>query len=250
MQRRQLLQLGLLAAPTIIVPNAARAQGAELIIGSAATNPPFGFKDGDGYSGFDFEVFNEVAKGMGRKWRVQSMEFGALIPALQSGSIDGIVSQLFIRPARQKVIDFSDPYYRSGLIAVVSADNKTIRTSEDLAGKTIGTETGTLAVDFIKEHIKGANIAQLPSVNNALLALEAGRTDAVIYDKPVLMYYSANAGKGKIRILQPTLEGLDVGVGYRKGSPLVAPTNATLAAMRSDGRLKAIREKWFGAGAD
>lgn len=206
MQRRALLQFGLIAAPTIILSNSVRAEDTELIIGSTATKPPFGFKDGDHYSGFDFEVFNEVAKAMKRKWRVQAMEFGALIPALQTGSIDAIVSQLFIKPARQKVIDFSDPYYKSGLIAVVNADNKTIRTPEDLAGKTIGTETGTLAVDFIKEHIKGATIAQLPSVNNALLALEAGRTDAVIYDTPVLMYYVNDAGKGKVRAIRPALE--------------------------------------------
>lgn len=250
MQRRHFLQSSLLAAPAIIIPGATRAQEAELVIGSAATNPPFGFRDGDRYSGFDFEVFNEIAKGMNRKWRLHSMEFGALIPALQTGNIDAIVSQLFIRPARQKVIDFSDPYYKSGLMAAISMDNKTIRSSEDLVGKTIGTETGTLAVDYIKDNIKGATIAQLPSINNALLALEAGRTDAVIYDKPVLMYYAANAGKGKVKVIQPTLQGLDVGVGFKKGSPLVASANATLAAMRSDGRLKAIREKWFGPGEE
>lgn len=250
MQRRELLQMGLIAAPTILLSNSARAQEGELIVGSAATNPPFGFRDGERYAGFDFEVFTEIAKGLNRKWKLQSMEFGALIPALQTGNIDAIVSQLFIRPARQKVIDFSDPYYKSGLIAVTRIDNKTINSVDDLAGKTIGTETGTLAVEFIKEHVKGATIAQLSSVNNALLALEAGRTDAVVYDKPVLMYYGANVGKGKIRIVHPALEGLDVGVGFKKGSPLVAPTNAALAAMRADGRLKAIREKWFGVGAD
>jgi glutamine transport system substrate-binding protein len=246
MQRRKILELGLFAAPAIIIANPVRAQDTELVIGSNATNPPFGFKDGDKYSGFDFEVFGEIAKAMNRKWRVHFMEFGALIPALQTGSIDAIVSQLFIKPARQKVIDFSDPYYRSGLIAMTSADNKTIRTPEDLAGKTIGTETGTLAVDFIKENIKGATIAQLPAINNALLAMQAGRTDAVIYDRPSLLYYAANAGKGKVRAIHPALEGQDVGVGFKKGSPLVAPANAALAAMKADGRLKALREKWFG----
>lgn len=251
MQRRQLLRFGAIAAPAILLsPHAAWAQDGELVIGTAATNPPFGFREGDHYAGFDMEVFDEIAKGLKRKWRAQPMEFGALIPALQTGNIDAIVSQLFIKPARQKVIDFSDPYYRSGLIAAVNIDNKTIRTPDDLTGKTIGTETGTLAVDFIKEHVKGATVAQLSSVNNALLALQAGRTDAVVYDMPVLMYYAANAGKGKVRIVHPALEGQDVGVGFKKGSPLVASANATLAAMRTDGRLKAIREKWFGADAE
>ena len=249
MQRRKLLRYGLVALPAVSLLGRARAEDTELVIGSNATNPPFGFRDGDHYSGFDFEVFGEIAKSLNRKWRVQFMEFGALIPALQTGNIDAIVSQLFIKPARQKVIDFSDPYYRSGLIALTGIDNKTIHTADDLAGKTIGTETGTLAVDYIKEHIKSATIAQLPSINNALLALEAGRTDAVVYDTPHLTYYAATAGKGKVRVVQPALEGQDVGVGFKKGSPLVVPANTALAAMRADGRLKAIREKWFGAGA-
>ena len=249
MQRRKLLRYGLVAIPAASMVRLARAEDSELVIGSNATTPPFGFRDGDHYAGFDFEVFAEIAKSLNRKWRVQFMEFGALIPALQTGNIDAIVSQLFIKPARQKVIDFSDPYYKSGLIALTGIDNKTIRSADDLAGKTIGTETGTLAVDYIKDHVKGATIAQLPSINNALLALEAGRTDAVVYDTPHLTYYAATAGKGKVRIVQPPLEGQDVGVGFKKGSPLVAPVNAALTAMRTDGRLQTIREKWFGAGA-
>ena len=249
MKRRDFIKLGLIVTPAISLSFSAKAEEAELIVGSNVGSPPFAFKKDDGYSGFDIELWAEVAKGFNRKWRVQPMEFGALIPALQTRNIDAIVSQLFIKPERQKVIDFSDPYYQSGLVAVTAADNTTIKTPQDLEGKIIGTETGTIAVDFIKEHIKGATVEQLPSINNALLALEAGRTDAVVYDTPALMYYANNAGKGKVRVIHPTLEGRDVGIGFQKGSPLVASANATLAAMKADGRLKALREKWFGADA-
>jgi glutamine transport system substrate-binding protein len=245
-KRRDFIKFGLMAAPALSMSRAARSEDAELIVGSNVGSPPFAFKDGDGYSGFDIEVWAEVAKGLNRKWHVQPMQFGALIPALQTRNIDAIVSQLFIKPERQKVIDFSDPYYLSGLVAVTGVGNTTINTPEDLAGKAIGTETGTIAVDFIREHVKGASIEQMPSINNALLALEAGRTDAVVYDTPALMYYANNAGKGKVRVIRPTLEGRDVGIGFQKASPLVAPANAALAAMRADGRLKALREKWFG----
>lgn len=245
-KRRDFIKLGLIAAPAISMSWSASAEDAELIVGSNVGSPPFAFKDGDGYSGFDIEVWAQVAKGLNRKWHVQPMQFGALIPALQTKNIDAIVSQLFIKPERQKVIDFSDPYYQSGLVAITGASNTTIKTPDDLAGKAIGTETGTIAVDFIREHIKGASVEQMPTINNALLALEAGRTDAVVYDAPALMYYANNAGKGKVRVLQPKLEGRDVGIGFQKGSPLVATANATLAAMKVDGRLKALREKWFG----
>ncbi|OXC78180.1 Glutamine ABC transporter, periplasmic glutamine-binding protein [Caballeronia sordidicola] len=246
MNRRQLLQLSLAAAPAILLSRVVRAADAELIVGSNVGAPPFVFKQGDTYSGFDVEVWSEIAKGMNRKWRLQPMEFGALIPALQTRNIDVIVSQLFIKPERQQVIDFSDPYYKSGLIALTRADNTTIHTPADLAGKHIGTETGTLAVGYIKDHVKDATVEQLPSINNALLALEAGRTDAVVYDKPQMLYYANNAGKNKVRVVQPALEGLDVGIGFQKGSPLVAAVNVQLAAMKADGRLQALGRKWFG----
>jgi len=207
MNRRQLLQLSLAAAPAILLSRVVRAADAELIVGSNVGAPPFVFKQGDTYSGFDVEVWSEIAKGMNRKWRLQPMEFGALIPALQTRNID---------------------------------------TPADLAGKHIGTETGTLAVGYIKDHVKDATVEQLPSINNALLALEAGRTDAVVYDKPQMLYYANNAGKNKVRVVQPALEGLDVGIGFQKGSPLVAAVNVQLAAMKADGRLQALGRKWFG----
>ena len=125
-KRRDFIKLGLMAAPALSMSGAARSEDAELIVGSNVGSPPFAFKDGDGYSGFDIEVWAEVAKGLNRKWHVQPMQFGALIPALQTRNIDAIVSQLFIKPERQKVIDFSDPYYQSGLVAVTGIGNTTI----------------------------------------------------------------------------------------------------------------------------
>jgi glutamine transport system substrate-binding protein len=247
MNRRALLQLGLLAAPAILLARAAEADDAELVIGANAGGPPFAFKEGDTYVGFDVEIWAEVAKGLGRTWRLQPMEFGALIPALQTGNIDAVVSQLFIKPERQQVIDFSDPYYDSGLIAVVRADDTTIQSPADLDGKTIGTETGTIAVDYIKTKLKGATLEQLPTITTALLALEAGRTDAVIYDTPLLQYYAKTTGKDKVRLIYPTLAGQAVGIGFRKGSPLVAPANIQLAAMKADGRYQALVTKWFGS---
>ncbi|MGF6645102.1 transporter substrate-binding domain-containing protein [Paraburkholderia sp. GAS82] len=246
MNRRQLLQLGLAAGPAILLSRSIQAADAELVVGSNVGAPPFAFKQGDSYSGFDVEVWSEVAKGMNRKWRLQPMEFGALIPALQTHNLDVIVSQLFIKPERQQVIDFSTPYYKSGLIALTRIDNTTIHTPADLDGKHIGTETGTVAVGYVKDHFKDATLEQLPSINNALLALEAGRTDAVVYDKPLLLYYANTAGKNKVRVIVPPLEGLDVGMGFQKGSPLVTAVNLQLAAMKADGRLQALNQKWFG----
>ena len=246
MNRRALLKYSLAAVSAIALSPRLHAEDAELVVGTNVSGPPFAFLRHGTYTGFDLEVWAEVAKGMGRKWRLQPMEFSALIPALQTRNIDVIVSELFIKPERQKVIDFSIPYNRSGLIAVAQMDNAKINGVDDLAGKTIGAVTGSSSIDYIRQHITGATIAQMPSVNDALLALQAGRNDAVVYDMPEMLLYASTAGKGKVKVIHPALEGLDVGLGYQKDSPLVVSGDAQLAAMKSDGRLKALQVKWFG----
>lgn len=246
MNRRSILRFGLLAAPAIVASHGAKADDAPLMVGAHAGGPPFCFRKNGSYTGFDIDVWSEIASGIGRNWKIQPMEFDVLIPALQTRSLDVVVSQLFVKPARQKVIDFSEPYYKSGLIAVTRVDNTTIHTASDLAGKTIGAETGTIGIAYIRENIKNATIAEIPSVTEALLALEAGRTDAVVYDTPVLMYYAHTGGKGKVRVIKPDLEGRDVCIGFPKGSPLVAQANTQLAFMKKNGRLAALNEKWFG----
>ncbi|GEN60414.1 transporter substrate-binding domain-containing protein [Acetobacter nitrogenifigens] len=246
MNRRSILRLGLLAAPAMVASHGAKAGDSPLMVGVHAGGPPFCFRKRGSYTGFDIDVWSEIASGIGRNWKTQQMEFDVLIPALQTRSLDVVVSQLFVKPARQKVIDFSESYYKSGLIAVTRVDNTTIHTASDLTGKTIGAETGTIGTAYIRENIKNATIAEMPSITEALLALEAGRTDAVVYDTPVLMYYAHTGGKGKVRVIKPDLEGRDVCVGFPKGSPLVAQANTQLAFMKKNGRLAALNEKWFG----
>ena len=93
MKRRDFIKLGLIAASAISMSYAARSEDAELIVGSNVGSPPFAFKDGDGYSGFDIEVWAEVAKGLNRKWRVQPMQFGARRLGAVAEAQDRTVSQ-------------------------------------------------------------------------------------------------------------------------------------------------------------
>jgi glutamine transport system substrate-binding protein len=190
MKRHTLIALGLASLLHLGPIGSAHAQNAELVVGSTVSGPPFSFRDADSYSGFDIELWDQVAKAIGRRYRIQPMEFAGLIPALQTRNMDVVTAQLFIRPERQQIIDFSEPYYESGLIAAVKIDNAGINKPADLAGKVIGTETGTVAVNFIKTSIQNAKLEQLSDINAVLLALEAGRVEAVVYDAPKLALYA------------------------------------------------------------
>ena len=247
MDRRNLLKFSLAVATTAIVTKKLKAANAELIIGCDTSFMPFEFKQGDTYVGFDIDLWTEIANGIGRKWRLQSMDFTGLIPALQTKNIDAALACMTIREDRRRVIDFSDPYYDSGLTALVKKGaGASVRGAGDLNGKRIGAKTGTATIDFLKSNIKELNLQQFPNIDNALLELQAGRVDAVVHNTPNMLYYATTVGKGIVDVIEPPLQsGSLAGIGFPKGSDLVAPVNVELARIKKDGRYADIYRKWF-----
>jgi len=86
-----------------------------------------------------------------------------------------------------------------------------------------------------------------PNVDNAYLELRTGRVDAAMHDTPNVLYYIANAGNGEVKAVGEQMLAHEYGIAFPKGSDLVERVNASLAAMKEDGRYDAIFEKWFGA---
>ena len=246
MDRRNLLKFGLGIATSAIVLRNARAADAELIVGCDTSFMPFEFKQGETYVGFDIDLWTAIANGIGRKWRLQSLDFTGLIPALQTKNIDVALACMTIREDRRKAIDFSDPYYDSGLTALVRKGDSSVHGVADLNGKRVGAKTGTATIDFLKSNVKELTLQQFPNIDNALLELQAGRVDAVVHNTPNMVYYATTVGKEVVDVIEPPLQsGSLAGIGFPKGSELVIPVNAELAKIKKDGRYKEIYRKWF-----
>ena len=233
MLRRQLLAIGAALALVAAVP--VKAAEKELVVACDTAFVPFEFKQGDKYVGFDIDLWNEIAKDIGVKYKLQPMDFNGIVPGLQTRNIDVALAGITIREDRKKVIDFSDPYYESGLLAMVSANNKPINTVKDLDGKIIAAKTGTATADYLKANVKSKELRLFPNIDNAYLELRTGRVDAAVHDTPNVLYYVNTAGKGAV-----------YGIGFPKGSPLVPKVNAALKKIKADGRYDAIYKKWFG----
>lgn len=109
-----------------------------LRVGTTADFAPFEFQDENGsteYQGFDMDLIRAVAKEMGYTAEIQNVNFDGLIPAMESGNIDIIASGMTINEERKNQVEFSDPYYISGLTIVVPKDNTDINGFADLKGK-------------------------------------------------------------------------------------------------------------------
>lgn len=221
------------------------AQAEDIVVATDTAFVPFEFKEGDTYVGFDIDMWDAIAKEIGVTYELRPMDFAGIIPALQTGQVDVALAGITIKPERQKVIDFSDGYYDSGLMLMVPTDS-TIQTSADLAGKKLAVKTGTSSSDYAEEHFKDTEIRKFPNIDNAYLELRTGGVDAAMHDTPNVLYYVNTAGGGAVKAVGEQMMAHQYGIGFPKGSELTAKVNKALADMKADGRYDAIYVKWFG----
>jgi len=198
--------------------------------------------------GFDMDILREVANRAGFEYRLQTMSFNGIIPALQTGSVDIALAGITITEKRERIVDFSAPYYDSGLRLLVSANDSTVGNIDDLTGKRVACKIGSTSYDFLQRRIGDAakEIIPYPDSADMYMALMSGSVDAVLYDAPNVGYFAQTRGRDRVKTVGPLYEGQQYGIALVAGSPWRDKVNAALAAMREDGSYAAIYEKWFG----
>ncbi len=218
-----------------------------LVVAHDTNFKPFEFKNAKGeYTGFYIELWKEVAKRLGLDYKMQPMDFNGIIPGLQTAQVDVGIAGMTINDERAKVVDFSDPYYDSGLSILVRADDDKITKVEDLEGKVVATKLGTSSPDFLKANVKTKELKLFPNNDGMFFELQAGRADAAFFDLPVVQEYANTAGKGKAKVVGPVYEGQSYGIAFPKGSDLRDKVNEALKAMRADGSYEKLYIEWFG----
>ena len=118
--------------------------GKKYIIAMDTTFAPFEFEDSQGNRvGIDVELLEAIAKDQGFEYEARAIGFDAALQAVESGQADGILAGCSITEERQKKMDFSTPYFDSGISMAVSKDNDSIQSYEDLRGKKVAVKVGT-----------------------------------------------------------------------------------------------------------
>jgi len=127
----------------------------------------------------------------------------------------------------------------------VSQLRPTIEGLSDLQGRRVLTVAGSTADDFLLvKEVRHATVERIDEAYDALLNDEA---DAIVFDSPVLLFYSHNQGYGLVRVVGSIFREKNYGIALPTGSPLREPINAALLRLNSSGRYDKIYEKWFGA---
>jgi len=235
------------AAGASALTSAARAETG-LNVGAYPTNPPFETKMPSGaFEGFEVDIVNEAAKRVGMTADIADYGFQALFAAVASKRIDVAISTITITPDRLKSVSFTQPYYDSDM-GIAAKEDSPVKAVGDLKGKILGYLSGSTGEKWVKDNQTADGFGEVKGYKtqqDLLLDLSAGRVDAVVSDIPG-MQFSFKTMKG-LAVKDRIKTGEQYGLMMGKDSPDLAKLNDALSAMKTDGTLAKIHEKWFGA---
>lgn len=211
------------------------------------TSAPFGVTGTDGQpDGFDVDVAKLVAKYLGVKLELVPVTSQNRIPYLLTNRVDMVISLFSITPERALQVSFSSPYAAVGTIVTARTDKK-ISTFADLKGMKVGVPRGTIPDTLLtRMALPDVQIVRFDDEATSLQALASGQVDALGSSTTALVVL--NRGKTQKEFERKlTLVENHFGIGVRRGQfDLLQWLNSFVYAIRINGELNAITEKWTG----
>jgi polar amino acid transport system substrate-binding protein len=254
-----LAALGLAALPA---PRSAQAASAALPADITATKtitycssftlPPLEFFSATQQpEGSDFDLGNALAKRLGLQAKWVNVPFAGLIPNLLAGHCDVVLSGLFIKPERLKVIN-EIPYMNAREGFLLKAGAPALSGSEALSGEKAATVTGTMATQLLnqasallqKDGKKPITVVMFPDNASALQQVQFGQVAAYGVAYETALYYN-HLEPSQFELGGPPYFKILTGIGVAKNQPgLQAALTGTLHGMMADGSYAAIFKKW------
>jgi len=195
--------------------------------------------------GYDVEIAKKLAEGMGKELVIVKTKWDGLTPAVQSGTIDGIIAGMSPMADRRLTLDFSDYYYSSDLVIVVKKGSKYEKATslKDFSGAKITAQQNTFhytVIDQIPYVKKQTAMADFPAMR---VSLESGIIDGYVSEKPEgVSATSANAKFGMAEFAKGqgfefTADDIAISVGIKKGNTeLLNDINQVLAGISQEQR--------------
>ena len=218
----------------------------KLLVATDATWPPFESinEQTKEIEGFDIDLFNAVAEKAGLEIEYVNVAFDPLLAGIAQCQYDVAISAMTITEERSQKMLFSDPYFEAGQIVTVRADNSDISGKDALAGKTVGAQIGTTGAIIIGD-MKSATLKTYDDIGLAYQDLMNGQIDAVVADNPLALEY-VNKNSAKLKIAGEVFTEEYYGIAICKSNTeLQAKINAGLKAVREEGLIEELIQKWI-----
>ncbi|MDO5425878.1 MAG: amino acid ABC transporter substrate-binding protein [Eubacteriales bacterium] len=221
-------------------------------VGFDAEYPPYGYMDENGeYTGFDLELAQAVCDLRGWELVKTPINWDSKDMELESGSIDCIWNGFTIN-GREDAYTWSVPYVDNSQV-IITSKNSGITTLEDLAGKVVGVQAASAALQVLQDEEQQKELAdtfatlqEFSDYNSAFVELQAGSVDAIAMDIGVANYQIKSRSNGEdFVILDEHLNAEQYGVGFKKGNTeLAEQVNESLMELLEDGTFAELAEKY------
>lgn len=222
----------------------------KLVMATSADFKPYEFHDlssgKDEIVGFDVDIAKYIGKELGFEVEIVDMNFDGLVPALQAKRADFVMAGMTPTPEREKNVDFSIVYYDSKN-SIVSKKDSGLTKPEQLAGKKVTVQTGSIqegAAKELQKTLQGMEIISLNKTGEIVEEVKTGRVDAAILENTVAKgFIEANP-----ELQFTTFEGdskLNTAIAFPKGSPYVEDFNKVIKQMQENGEMEKLIKKWF-----
>jgi polar amino acid transport system substrate-binding protein len=219
-------------------------------VGINTENFPWAYMQNNTLQGYEADVLNEVEKVMGVNF--------VYIPATEKTVVNGLiqkkwdvaVSSLLNDGNQDSGIQFSTPYYQTGLAIMVKEDSK-INGFEDLVNGKFGVAAGSSAESWLEAHQETYGEYDIFPYDSAMLAVEDLvdlNLSGVVAESETLLYYAAN--HSGVRVTAQMEETMPIAFAFREGSLVKDRFDAAMQLLNANGTLPAIQTKWFGVSPD
>ena len=228
--------------------------GKTVVVVTENAYPPLQFVDPKSGEqiGWEYDAMNEIAKRLNFKVEYQNTSWDAMIQAVSDNQYNIGMTGITIKDDRKAKVDFSDPYMRSQQFMLVRGDENRFTDAKSFgafADGLIAAQPGTspfytAVYEILDGNEQNPRIKLFETFGATVQALQAGDVDLVLTDSVAAKGY-VDASGGKLKVVGGPLGAEDFGFIFPKGSDLVAPVNAAIAALKADGTFDALDKKWF-----
>lgn len=218
----------------------------KLRIGLEGDWQPFSYHDeNDKLVGFDTEVAQNVAERLGVEAEITEAAWDGLLTGLSTGVYDVVVNGVDVTDDRKSTFEFSEPYAYDHIDLIVRKDNTTIKTFEDLKGRTSANSIGSTYAKIAEDY--GATISNVPTLSETMALVLNGTVEASINADTAIQDYIKTTNETNLVVVAQAEDITSYAIPVKKGSvALQEAISDAIKEMREDGTLKELSEKYFG----
>lgn len=215
----------------------------KVYVGTNAEFAPFEYREGKNIVGFDIDLIKEIARISGFEIEFVDMQFDGLLPALESGKIDLIISGMTATEDRKKFVDFSSPYYSTKQAILVYQDEQKIQSFDDLVGRKVGVVLGFTG-DILVSKIPNIQSQKFNAASEVILALKSKKIEAVVMDYETAKNYAKQ--NSELKLVQTDFASEEYAIAMRKGNEeLLGKINQAIKQIKENGFYDGLIAKYF-----